>query len=92
MADLFWQRWHSEYLQNLQVRSKWLTEGEQLKQGDVVLLRDDSLARNQWPLAVITDIFESSDGRVREVKVHCGRTGTSYIRPTTQLCRLIEAD
>ncbi|KAK3093755.1 hypothetical protein FSP39_019763 [Pinctada imbricata] len=92
MADLFWQRWHSEYLQNLQVRSKWLTEGEQFKQGDVVLLRDYSLVRNQWPLALITDIFESSDGRVREVKVHCGRTGTSYILPTTQLCRLVEAD
>lgn len=32
-----------------------------LKEGDVVLLRDKSVPRNQWPLAVIEEVLPSSD-------------------------------
>lgn len=49
LADQFWQRWHTEYMQSLQIRQKWLTdwEGRQFQKGDLVLMRDDSLTRNQ---------------------------------------------
>jgi hypothetical protein len=53
-------------------------------------MHDDTLPRNQWPLAIVTDVFASSDNRVRKVQIRCGRSGSSYVRPITQLCRLIE--
>lgn len=90
LADQFWQRWHTEYMQSLQIRQKWLTEGRQFQKGDVVLFRDDSLTRNQWPLAKVTETFKSDDGRVRKVKIFCGRNKTFYVRPITQLCCLVE--
>lgn len=88
LADQFWQRWHTEYMQSLQSRQKWLTEGRQIQKGDVFLMRDDSLTRNQWPLAILTETFESDDGRLRKVKIFCGRNKTFYVRP--QLCCLVE--
>lgn len=53
-------------------------------------MRDDSLTRNQWPLAIMTETFESDDGRVRKVKIFCGRNKTFYVRPITQLRCLVE--
>ena len=64
----------------------------QLAKGVVVLLRDDSPVRNQWPLAIVTETFESEDSRVCKVKVHCGRNGSSYVRPVTQLVCLLEVE
>ena len=92
LADQFWQRWHAEYMQSLQTRQKWLTEGMQFKEGDVVLMRDDSLPRNQWTMAIVKETFKSSDGLVRKVKIFCGKNKAFYVRPITQLCQLIEVD
>lgn len=92
LADQFWQRWQVEYMHTLQTRQKWLKNNRQFQKGDVVPMRDDSLPRNQWPLAVVTETFESTDGHIRKVKIHCGRNGASYVRPITQLCCLIEVD
>lgn len=36
---------------------------------DIVVVKDDSLARNQWKLGRITECFPSDDGLVRKVKV-----------------------
>ncbi|XP_048730040.2 uncharacterized protein LOC125647403 [Ostrea edulis] len=38
LADQFWQRWRIEYMQSLQIRQKWLSEGRQFQKGDVVLM------------------------------------------------------
>ena len=92
LADQFCQRWHAEYMQSLQTRQKWLTEGMQFKEGDVVLMSDDSLPRNQWPIAIVKETSKSSDGLVRKVKIFCGKNRAFYVRPITQLCQLIEVD
>ena len=39
-ADIFWTRWQKEYLQQLQVRQKWLSPTDPFKTGDIVLIKD----------------------------------------------------
>jgi len=36
---------------------------------DVVIVKDDSLPRNRWPLARVVQTYPSDDGLVRKVKV-----------------------
>ena len=50
LANEFWSRWRKEYLQNLQVRSKWQGLKRNARVGDIVLIRDENLPRNQWRL------------------------------------------
>lgn len=79
-------------MHTLQTRQKWLKNNKQFQKVDVVLMRGDSFPRNKWSLAVVTKTFESTDGHIRKVNIHCGRNGTSYVRPMTHLCCLIEVD
>ena len=64
-ADVFWQRWKREYLTTLQVRQKWTCKKPNLKPGDLVLVTDVSLPRNQWPLGRISRVVVSNDGLCR---------------------------
>ena len=51
LASVFWKRWLTEYLPDLQRRSKWQKECRGLREGDLVLVVDTQLPRNAWPLA-----------------------------------------
>ncbi|XP_063758758.1 uncharacterized protein LOC134877255 [Eleginops maclovinus] len=48
LANTFWHRWRTEYLPTLQKRRKWEKEKRNLKEGDVILLKNDQLQRNDW--------------------------------------------
>lgn len=39
------------------------------KVGDIVVLQDDDLPRNQWQLARVTEVLPSRDGRIRKVQI-----------------------
>lgn len=92
LADNFWTRWRSEYLHLLQTRPKWESDGIHFNTGDIVLLKDNDSPRNHWPMAVIEDIYKSNDDVVRKVKVAVirGNTRTTYVRPISQLVKLLE--
>ncbi|KAI4905881.1 hypothetical protein NFI96_001270 [Prochilodus magdalenae] len=45
-------------------RRKWEKEKRNLKEGDVILLKNDQLLRNDWPMDVIVKTFPSADGRM----------------------------
>ena len=66
-ADQFWRRWKREYITNLKRRQKWKKVQRNFKSGDVVLLKQVEVKRNQWPLAVVKRVFPSSDGLVRSM-------------------------
>ncbi|KAA0202578.1 hypothetical protein HAZT_HAZT012205, partial [Hyalella azteca] len=55
LADLFWTRWKTEYLPSLQQRQKWVTNQRPHQPGDLVLVVDVNLPRNQWPLGRVTE-------------------------------------
>ena len=69
LVNEFWARWRAEFLQNLQVRSKWLKPKRNLAVGDIVLLKDENQSRNVWQLARVTETYGSEDGLVRKVKI-----------------------
>ncbi|XP_075163325.1 uncharacterized protein LOC142235960 [Haematobia irritans] len=61
----FWKRWHSEYLNRLQSRPKWLKQSENAKVGDLVLVADERIGPGQWLLGRIKEIHPGGDGRTR---------------------------
>lgn len=69
LANEFWTRWKKEFLQTLQVRSKWLSPQRNIRVGDVVLIKDDNLPRNEWRLARVVGTSAGNDGHVRTAKV-----------------------
>ncbi|XP_069109978.1 uncharacterized protein [Argopecten irradians] len=87
LAEQFWSRWRKEFLPVLQARRKWNHESRNLEEGDVVLMKDEQTARNDWPLGVITRTFPSEDGLVRKVEIQISREGkkSTFVRPVTQV-------
>lgn len=84
----FWSRWHQEYLSNLQQRVKWKTSSSptQLKNGMMVLLKEDSSAPFQWHLGRIIETNPGKDGEVRVVTVKTAK-GT-FKRSFAKVCPL----
>ncbi|XP_059187110.1 vomeronasal type-2 receptor 1-like [Centropristis striata] len=78
-ADTFWKRWKGEYLSTLQSRRKWTKDKPNVKEGDVVLLKDSQAHRNEWPLGLVVKTLPSSDNRVRKVEVRIVKDGTPKI-------------
>ena len=69
----------------LQTQHKWKQECRNLTKGDIVLMRDVSLHRNDWPIGVIEQTYASSDGRVREVQVRLGKNRKLFTRPANEV-------
>jgi len=66
-----WRQWLATYLATHAQRSKWTRPGLQLRIGDLVFVKDDSLKDRTWPLARITEVFPGTDGQVRAAKLKC---------------------
>ena len=94
MANVFLSRWQKEFLPLLQPRRKWKNPTPNLKEGDVVLLRDKEAPRNEWPLARVQSAQPDRDGKVRKVTVVTAREGARnvYRRPVTEVVLLIKAE
>ena len=86
LADQFWTRWVKEYLPNLQLRQKWLETKGNLQTGSIVLILDESLPRNNWPLGRVLKTFPGRDGLVRSVQVKTANN--VLVRPINKLCLL----
>ncbi|XP_052815239.1 uncharacterized protein LOC128242202 [Mya arenaria] len=93
LADTFWCRWRKEYLQTLQPRRKWNHDEDNIRVGDIVLLRDKSVSRIYWPIARVNKVFPSSDEKVRkEVLVYKDDKLVSYVRPIVEMVLLVNAE
>ena len=66
----FWDRWNTEYLHQLQPRSKWWKSTPNLKVGDLVIVHKENAAPLTWNLGRITNINPGSDNKVRVVTVN----------------------
>ncbi|KAI5085501.1 hypothetical protein C0J45_2267, partial [Silurus meridionalis] len=94
LANTFWSRWRREFLATLQSRSKWQKEQRNLKEGNVVLLKDAQAKRSEWPMALVTKTFTSSDGKVRTVKLRVARNWTikTLLRPISETVLLMPTE
>ncbi|XP_047538690.1 uncharacterized protein LOC125072208 [Vanessa atalanta] len=70
----FWTRWSKEYVSELQVRTKWMKSGDSLKEGTLVLIKDDNSPPLKWSMGRIVSTFPGKDGvsRVAAIRVASG--------------------
>ena len=87
LANVFWRRWRSDFLQDRQERRKWTTEQRNIEDGDIVLIVDDDTPRCRWVLGRVVQVHRSGDGLVRRVTVRAAKG--SYDRPIHRLVRLL---
>ncbi|XP_048003054.1 uncharacterized protein LOC125239480 [Leguminivora glycinivorella] len=82
----FWERWRTEYLNELQQRSKWrITQGK-LAEGDMVVLKEANLPPLKWRMGRIHRLYPGADGIARVADVN---TSKGLIRrAVTNLCPL----
>ncbi|CAK9834538.1 hypothetical protein ANTRET_LOCUS11054 [Anthophora retusa] len=82
----FWRRWYKEYLNELNVRSKWRSNPSiHLRIGTLVLLKEDNLPPMQWKLGRIIEVHPGEDDIIRVVTVKtvngCYKRSVRYIFP-----------
>ena len=75
-------------------RQKWFNKRPNLKEGDVVLMKDIQTRRNEWPLGVIMKAHPSKDGLVRKVEVKLSRQQVvkTMLRPTSEVVLLFSPE
>ena len=77
MRDHFWKRWQREVLHQMQQRSKWLEANHKVREGDLVLIVEDLLPPNKWPLARVEQCHPGQDGLTRVLTL---RTATTTLK------------
>ena len=92
LADEFWSPWKKEYLATLQSRQKWTEPHRNFTVGDIVLLKDGDLPRQQWPLAMVIQTFpDELDGLVRSVELSVPSAKNTLKRPIHKIVILVES-
>lgn len=69
MVDRFWDRWSTEYLQQLIGISKWQRRDFSIHQGTLVLVVDERYPPAKWRLGRVTEVHPGADGLVRVATV-----------------------
>ncbi|KAM4810220.1 uncharacterized protein WCC33_019003 [Rhinophrynus dorsalis] len=94
LSNIFWDRWRKQYISTLQTRRKWQANKPNLKPGDVVLMKDSQLHRNEWPLGLVTQVFPSKDGNVRKAEIKVSKFGETklFLRPVAELVMLFSPE
>lgn len=65
----FCLRWKTEYLTELQKRTKWQRPEENLKENTLVVIKEENLPANSWRLGRVTKTHLGPDQRVRVAEV-----------------------
>lgn len=82
----FWKRWHVDYLNTLQQRSKWIDPQTKIELNTLVLIKHENKTPLNWTLGRVVELHPGSDGNVRVVTV---KTATGFFRrPVVKLCPL----
>ncbi|XP_055633970.1 uncharacterized protein LOC129774278 [Toxorhynchites rutilus septentrionalis] len=86
ILQCFWKRWRTEYLAQLQGRTKRWQPPIQIVVGQLVVIRDENLPPTRWKMGRIIQLHPGMDGVVRVVTL---RTATGLLkRPVEKICLL----
>ena len=69
MAQDFWLRWQRIYLPTLIPRKKWNSPQQNFKEGDLILLKDFNMVKNQWSRGRVYKVIPNKDGNVRCLEI-----------------------
>ncbi|XP_067940881.1 uncharacterized protein [Watersipora subatra] len=97
MADEFWTAWKDSYLQQITKRQRWERPQENLRAGDIVLVKEENTPRYEWPTGKIIEVTQGEDGKVRRVRVQIATSilhlkGSVLERPIQKLILLLKAE
>ena len=90
ILDRFWQLWKGDYLLTLPSNRSKDQSYQNIKKGQVVLVREDFDKRAAWPLGLVVDVRPSADGIVRSATIKIGLK--TYERPIQRLFELEVCD
>lgn len=87
IMNSFWKKFQLEYIHGLQQRNKWQKQTENMKEGDIVLIKNEDLPPTYWPMGKVIEIHRGPDNLVRVVTI---KTPTNSIiqRPIVKVCKL----
>lgn len=74
LSQQYWKQWQCEFIANQMERNKWRIKQDNVRVGDVVLLKLDNMPPTHWPLGRIVNVFPGDDGCVRNAEVKVGDT------------------
>ncbi len=84
----FWKQWKNDYLLKQSVRQKWNEPYEKDLLGQIVIINDDNLMKNEWKMGRIIACYKGrNDNRVRSVDV---KLASGIIRRPLQRLALLE--
>ena len=89
ITQAFWKRWSHEYLQTLQRRAKWHNIENNVKIGDIVLIKNELVPPSEWPLARIVELHPGRDRVVHVVTVETAKA--TYKRPIAKIVQLVNS-
>ncbi|XP_075161758.1 uncharacterized protein LOC142234484 [Haematobia irritans] len=89
VSQYFCTRWKSEYLKELHRRNKWKYQQENLKENDLVVIKDDRFPPTDWAMGRVEKIYPGTDQNIRVVDIRTAK-GT-FSRPVTKLVKLFSA-
>ena len=87
MAQEFWGRWQRVYLPTLIPRRKWNVPQVNFKVGDLVLLKEFSVVKNQWIRGRVHQVLPNKDGKVRCLEIK-KPDGVILLRDIGSICKL----
>ncbi|XP_055604218.1 uncharacterized protein LOC129752466 [Uranotaenia lowii] len=81
-----WKKWSTAYLSDLQNRVKWTRQQPNLKEGMMVIIKEENLPPLKWALGRITALHPGPDGNVRVADIRTEDGLKS--RPISKICLL----
>ncbi|XP_049336637.1 uncharacterized protein LOC125802479 [Astyanax mexicanus] len=72
LTEQFWSRWRKEYLGNITLRQRWHSPRRNVKIGDIVIVKEEEVPRNEWRLGRVLDVCKDQDELVRKATVQLG--------------------
>lgn len=79
-----WVRWSDEFLTSLQQRKKWRKERENVRIGQLVLLKSENHPPAHWVMARIIQVFPGPDGLIRDVRVKTATFSSENLYSTSR--------
>ena len=82
----FWERWNKEYLNEINIRKKWLVGDDNIKIGAMVVLKEKNTPSMQWVIGRVIKMHPGNDNIVRTVTVKT--TTNEFVRSVRCLAPL----
>ena len=90
MIEHFWERWRREYITELREVQRVHRGGEQIQEGDIVLVFEEKVPRHNWRIAKVNELIPGTDGKVCGATVKIGKTGSYIQRPINKLYPFVQ--